>query len=162
MKSAFVLILVLAAATGCDLHKDARHSQVEPAGFGQPPTHTEGEGILLADLTKQSIGLKTATAVARNEKSGRVILAPRPAILNTTAGDSVYVQNGVHYKRQPVKVGRSFGDMLEITEGISDGDILVTESAQTLWLIELRAVKGGKGCCSVPNESNSTGLGHPH
>lgn len=162
MKSAFVLIFALAAATGCDRHESAHHSQPEPQTLGLPPSHTEEKGILLADLTKECIGLKTAAASAHLERNGQIVLAPRSAVLNTTAGSSVYLQAGAHYKRQPVKVGRSFGDKVEIIEGISEGDLLVTESAQTLWLIELRAVKGGKGCCPLPNEPKSTSLSHPH
>ena len=44
------------------------------------------------------------------------------------------------------RVGAEIARLLEI----KTGDSVVTQGALDLWLIELRAVKGGQGCCPTP------------
>jgi hypothetical protein len=39
---------------------------------------------------------------------------------------------------------------VEIKDGLLEGDQVVTRGAMDLWLVELRAVKGGQGCCPAP------------
>ena len=125
--------------------------------------HKDGEGILLCDATKQSIGLKTAEVSERKEGNAAILVVPKSAVLDTTAGASVYVENGEYYKRSAVKTGRAFADLVEIVEGVYEGDKVVTVAAKTLWLIELRAVKGGKGCCPMPDaKGKPEKAGHAH
>lgn len=127
------------------------------------PLHKDGEGISLCDATKESINLKTASVAERAQGTEQILTVPKAAVLNTTAGPSVYVENGAYYKRTDVQLGRTFGDSIEIKEGVYDGDIVVTYAAQTLWLIELRAVKGGKGCCPMPDaKGGPQKIGHGH
>jgi hypothetical protein len=125
--------------------------------------HKEDEGILLCEATRESIGLKIAQVSEHKEGSETILAVPKSAILDTTAGTSVYVENGEHYKRTVVKSGRVFGDLIEIREGVYEGDRVVTDAVQTLWLIELRAVKGGKGCCPMPDaKGKPERAGHAH
>ena len=95
-----------------------------------------------------------ATFVSDSEKT--VLAIPSPALLQSAEGDFVYVQNGDHYLRTPVKVGEKFDGFVEILDGVYDGDVVVSRALQTLWLVELRAVKGGKGCCGNGSEKKKS------
>jgi hypothetical protein len=75
-----------------------------------------------------------------------VTVIPRAALLQAADGSFVYAANGEAFFRTAVKVGAESEDMVEITDGLLAGDVVVTKPVQTLWLIELRATKGGGGC----------------
>ena len=49
-----------------------------------------------------------------------------------------------------VQAGAEGDGLVEIRDGLLSGDSVVTQGALQLWLIELRAVKGGQGCCAAP------------
>jgi hypothetical protein len=68
---------------------------------------------------------------------------PESALLRTAEGTFAYKVNGDAYLRRPVKTGAEAEGWIEISEGLAPGDRVVTTPVQTLWLIELRAVKGG-------------------
>jgi hypothetical protein len=72
-----------------------------------------------------------------------VLAIPRSALLESAAGTFVYVVNGAHYLRTPVKTGARSADFVEITDGLDAGDIVVTAPVAQLWLAELRLTKGG-------------------
>lgn len=75
--------------------------------------------------------------------SRRRLVIPASALLKTAAGNFVYSKNGEYLLRKPVRTGATVEDVIEITEGLSLGEIIVTQPVQTLYLIELRAVSGG-------------------
>jgi hypothetical protein len=72
-----------------------------------------------------------------------VTVIPKSALLRTSEGSFVYAVNGTAYFRTAVKIGAESADLAEITDGLLAGDQVVIQPVQTLWLIELRAVKGG-------------------
>jgi hypothetical protein len=72
-----------------------------------------------------------------------VITIPSTALLKASEGDFVYVQNGDYLLRTPVQPGVLGTGEIEIVEGLYAGDQIATDPVETLWLIELRAVKGG-------------------
>lgn len=72
-----------------------------------------------------------------------VLTIPRSALLESAAGTFVYVVNGAHYLRTPVKTGARTTDLFEITDGLYAGDVVVTAPVAQLWLAELRLTKGG-------------------
>ena len=65
------------------------------------------------------------------------------ALLKASEGDFVYVQNGDYLLRSQVKAGVVGTHEIEIIDGLYAGDIVASEPGETLWLIELRATKGG-------------------
>ena len=71
---------------------------------------------------------------------------PAAALLRTVKGDFVFVANGDWYLRTPVQIGAAHGDWLEVTGGLYEGDTVVTQGANALWLAELSATNGGVGC----------------
>jgi hypothetical protein len=77
-------------------------------------------------------------------EAGAVI--PASALLETVSGHFVYVENGSHFLRTAVTVGRSGGDRIEITDGLYPGDVVVKTPVRSLWYAELQALRGGKAC----------------
>lgn len=72
-----------------------------------------------------------------------VLTVPVSALLDSAAGTFVYVVNGEHYLRTPVKTGARSADFVEITDGLYAGDVVITAPIEQLWLAELRLTKGG-------------------
>lgn len=72
-----------------------------------------------------------------------VLVIPESALLRTSEGSFVYAVNGDAYFRTAVKTGSEADGWVEISDGLLAGDQVVTKPVQTLWLIELRATKGG-------------------
>ncbi len=99
------------------------------------------------------IGVSNATAALRPgefiparinlQRAEAVAAIPQAALLRTSEGRFVYAVNGGAYLRTAVKIGAEADGWIEITDGLLAGDQVVTKPVQTLWLIELRATKGG-------------------
>lgn len=98
-------------------------------------------GITSAGAKLKDGEFLTATITLPSDEVAAVI--PRSALLNSSQGLFVYVVNGDAYIRTPVKVGSKSDDKVTIADGLFDGDQVVTKPVETLWLIELRATKGG-------------------
>ena len=99
------------------------------------------------------IGVSNATAMIKSGEfvpacislpgRGSVLAIPESALLRTSEGTFVYVVNGEAYLRTAVKIGTQAAGWVEITDGLLAGDRIATKPVQALWLIELRATKGG-------------------
>jgi len=153
--------------SGCDVHGSGFVSTNTAAVVktGQPVELLKGtnaplRGVVLAvqkalalGESEIVIGVSNATAAI---KAGEFIPArinlpreeappviPQPALLRTSEGAFVYAVNGDAYFRTAVKTGSEADGWVEITDGLLAGDQVVTKPVQTLWLIELRATKGG-------------------
>jgi multidrug efflux pump subunit AcrA (membrane-fusion protein) len=72
-----------------------------------------------------------------------VLTIPRSAVLETAVGKFAFVQNGDYLLRTLITTGAENADYAEITDGIYAGDVVATNPVETLYLIELRATKGG-------------------
>ncbi len=156
--------------SGCDVHGSGFLS-ADTETFAMP-----GQSVRVHDHTNSPLGgrvLKVQKALALGEteivigisnatgvlKPGQFLSAridlprneavttvPQSALLRCSEGTFVYVVNGSAYLRTPVKVGTEDTEWVEITDGLLTGDSVVTQPVETLWLIELRAVKGGGHC----------------
>lgn len=71
------------------------------------------------------------------------VSVPRAALLDTALGTFVYLINGEAFLRTPVTTGAMDDDIVEITDGVFEGDTVVTSPVSQLWLTELRLTKGG-------------------
>ena len=153
--------------SGCDMHGSGflstnTASVVKP---GLPVQLLKGpnntmDGIVLAvqkaialGESEVVIGVSNATAALKPgefvparinlPRDEAVTSVPQAAVLRTSEGTFVYAVNGEAYFRTAVQVGAEADDWVEITDGLLEGDQVVTKPVQTLWLIELRATKGG-------------------
>lgn len=73
-------------------------------------------------------------------------IIPASAVVESVRGSFVYAVNGGAFLRTPVVLGSRQGDRIEVLDGLFEGDEIVTAGASNLWMIELQAVNGGKGC----------------
>lgn len=81
---------------------------------------------------------------------GASLVVPAEAVIKGTGGSLVYVVNGDAYLLTWVELGKQADGWVEVTAGLLEGDSVVTRGVMDLWLVELRAVKGGQGCCPAP------------
>ncbi len=105
-----------------------------------------GETEIVVGVTGAGTRLKDGefvTATITLARSEAVTVIPRSALLRTSEGTFVYVVNGEAYYRTAVKTGGEANDKIEIIDGLFAGDQVVTMPVETLWIIELRATKGG-------------------
>jgi hypothetical protein len=115
----------------------------------KPVSTNEAEVIIR--FAAENIPLGSFVQVtAKIESQQPTITIPREALIAGTTETFVYVQNGNAYLRTVVEPGRGNKDSVEIKDGLLEGDQVVTRGALDLWLVELRAVKGGQGCCPAP------------
>jgi hypothetical protein len=95
------------------------------------PQNTLGVGEFVSGFVVESGGAAT------------VLTIPRSAVLETATGKFAFVQNGDYLLRTPITTGAESKEYTEITDGIYAGDVVATNPVETLYLIELRATKGG-------------------
>jgi membrane fusion protein (multidrug efflux system) len=117
----------------------------------KPLANHEAEVIMTfapATTTLQQGDFGQVTISVPGEKPALVV--PRESVIRGTSGNLVYAVNGDAYILTWVEVGVESDGFVEITDGLLAGDSVVTSGAMDLWLVELRAVKGGQGCCPAP------------
>lgn len=89
--------------------------------------------------------LEARIARTKDARSG-VAAIPLSAVVDSVRGPFVYVANDTSFLRTPVKLGAAQDGVVEVLDGLFDGDVVVTNGSPGLWMIELQAVNGGKGC----------------
>lgn len=89
------------------------------------------------------VGDFVSGSVTQSGGTESVVTVPRSAVLETATGKFAYVENGSHLLRTAVSTGAENTEFIEITDGLYSGDIVATKPVETLYLIELRATKGG-------------------
>ena len=81
-------------------------------------------------LDHSSEGLKpgmTAVVTFKLPRRNDVIAVPHEAVLPDRAGEVCFVAVGEHLERRPVKVGRTTPELIEITEGLQEGEEIVLD-----------------------------------
>jgi cobalt-zinc-cadmium efflux system membrane fusion protein len=85
-----------------------------------------------------------ATLDTEIDKSAHGIIVPREAVITHDGESLVFLEERAGYVPATVKVGRAFGNQLEITTGLSAGDKIVVHGAFSLlaeWLKEQQGEK---------------------
>jgi len=153
--------------SGCDVHGSGFVSTNSIAAIkpGQPVQILKGTNTTLAGVVASVqratafgeaeivVGVSNAATVLKPgdfvpalitlPREEAVTAVPKSAVLRTSEGTFVYAVNGDAFLRTAVKTGVESGEFVEITDGLLAGDQVVTKPVQALWLIELRATKGG-------------------
>ncbi len=132
---------------------NAAPTAVKIVGFDKQVEKANGQSEVLVEFSKPALHFSagdflTASFSTGNEET--VVSVPHAAVLETTAGKSVYAVNGERLFRTPVKTGADDGAFVEITEGLYAGDKVVVHPVMTLWMTELHNVNGGDACCVAP------------
>jgi len=89
------------------------------------------------------VGDFVSGSVTQSGKSELLVTVPRSVVLETATGKFAYVENGSSLLRTPVTTGAESVDYIEITDGLYAGDVVASKPVESLYLIELRATKGG-------------------
>ena len=97
----------------------------------------EGRWQSGASLVSTFTGSRTTVALA----------VPESAVIRGAGGAFVYVANGDRFVRAFVKLGAAADGWVEIIEGLTANDVVVSKGVSELWMIELSALKGGTPCC---------------
>lgn len=153
--------------SGCDVHGSGLLSTNTASAVkaGQPVQVFKGTNVMLTGVvlavqkalalgeSEVVIGVSNATAVVKPgefvparinlPRDEAVPVIPASAVLRTAEGTFVYAVNGDAFFRTAVKTGAEAEGFVEITDGLLAGDAVVTKPVEKLWLIELRATKGG-------------------
>ncbi|MCC7377432.1 MAG: hypothetical protein IT581_22415 [Verrucomicrobiales bacterium] len=153
--------------SGCDVHGSGLVSE-EIASVLKPgdpvqvqlPTNGPLQGVVLAiqksialGEAEVIVGISNAISVLRPGEFVPTIVihpadqatttVPKSALLRTAEGTFVYTVNGDAFYRTAVRTGAESDGRVAIIDGLLAGDQVVVKPVQTLWLIELRATKGG-------------------
>ena len=84
-------------------------------------------------------GMFVTVEVLTDRTPTAVLAVPQSAIVETNDRQSiVFVQNGNAFEPVEVTLGRESGDWVEVTNGVFDGDRVVTQQAQQLYAQSLR------------------------
>jgi hypothetical protein len=105
-----------------------------------------GDAEIVVGITNAGAQLKPGEFLSANIAISRdrpVTVVPVSAVLRSAEGAFVYTLNGDAFFRTSVKTGAEAEGSIEITDGLFTGDVVVTKPVEKLWLIELRATKGG-------------------
>lgn len=103
----------------------------------------QAEVLIEIDDPSKTLSQGAFVEATLNGSLNKTLAVPRPAILSSALGNFVYVVNGDFLFRTEVKIGAEGNEFVEIKEGVYEGDTVVEQPVQKLWLIELRFTKGG-------------------
>jgi len=114
----------------------------------------EVEGLVEFDDAQQRYPAgEFVTVTFTNGNAKPVFVVPESALLTAADGSYVYAVNGSHLTRTRVKRGETSGGLVEIEDGLYTGDLVAAQGVESLWLVELSAIKGGAPCCPVPKKN---------
>ena len=102
-------------------------------GHGDEFQATGGiERVKVNATTDKQLGIEVK-AIAPEKVGSKAVLIPVTALVDTDGKQLVFVQYQNFYEPVPVKTGSTKGDLIEITEGLSFGEKLVTQGSLTLY-----------------------------
>jgi hypothetical protein len=147
MKTHFQFIAAILAAlvfAGCSA---SRADNPETATLEPAAHYKAGHGLRLSDAARDFIELETGeVTLLASSGDPAVLTIPAGALLRTVRGDFVFVDNGGWFLLTPVVATRSDGARVEISDGLYEGDVVVTRGVRKLALAEIQALNGGVGC----------------
>ncbi|PMB09474.1 efflux RND transporter periplasmic adaptor subunit [Fischerella thermalis CCMEE 5273] len=100
-------------------------------------------------------GMFAELQVLTNETSAPVLAIPSSAVVDANGKKMIYVKNGNAFQSVDVSVGQTSGDLVEITSGLFEGDLVVTQRAPQLYAQSLRGDNKAK-----EEEHNEEGGSH--
>jgi membrane fusion protein, heavy metal efflux system len=108
-------------------------------------------------------GMFATIEVLTDRTSAAVLAVPKSAVVETNDKQKiVFVQNGQAFQSTAVKLGQESGDIIEITEGLFDGDQVVTQRAPQLYTQSLRGdAKASTAAEKMPPAAGFNGFALP-
>ena len=90
------------------------------------------ERVKVNATTDKQLGIEVK-AIAPDKGSSKAVLIPVTALVDADGKQLVFVQYENFYEPVPVTTGATKGDLIEITQGLSVGEKLVTQGSLTLY-----------------------------
>ena len=87
---------------------------------------------------KLKVGMFADLEVISDRASQPVIAVPIASVVESNGKQLVFVQNGTKYQPVEVKLGRTSGDLVEVQDGLFEGDLVVTQRANQIYAQSLR------------------------
>ena len=138
-----LLAALLVVASGCR-DSDVPSPETDEAKTAKVCGYKEGHGVFVGEETREAIRLQVSEVVT---KAGSALTAiPESSLLSTATGDFVFTVNGDHFQRTQIKIDGRADGWVSVSEGLLEGDQIVTNGVRELWRIELQATKAGAAC----------------
>ncbi len=104
-------------------------------------------------------GMFAELEVLTDRTPAALLAVPKSALVTTNDKKTlVFVQNGTAFQRTEVTLGRDVGEFVEVTNGLFDGDQVVTQRANQLYTQSLR---GGSKPADDHGETDSSPVSKP-
>lgn len=87
---------------------------------------------------KLKVGMFADLEIISDRASEPVIAVPIASVVESNNKQLVFVQNGTKYQPVEVKLGRTSGNLVEIQDGLFEGDLVVTQRANQIYAQSLR------------------------
>lgn len=97
-------------------------------------------------------GMFAELELATSKSTESVLVIPRSSIVEANGKQIVYIQNGDAFQPVEVSLGRESGDLVEVIDGVFEGDAIVTQRATQIYAQSLR---GGNKSESKVEETTS-------
>jgi cation efflux system membrane fusion protein len=110
--------------------------------------------------TDSLLGIQVNPIEPAADGSGAVLI-PVTALVEDAGRQLVFVQYGTFYEPVPVTTGATQGDLIEITEGLSVGEQLVTQGSLTLYA-ESRKTQAPITTDEAHAQVDAQGIPHSH
>jgi membrane fusion protein, heavy metal efflux system len=106
-------------------------------------------------------GMAANIEVLTDRTAAAVLAIPKSAIVETNDKKKkiVFVQNGKSFQSTDVTLGRESGELIEVTNGLLDGDQVVTQRAPQLYAQSLRG--GGHSDSATPSPVAQAAVSDP-
>jgi membrane fusion protein, heavy metal efflux system len=103
---------------------------------------------------KLKVGMFADLEVISDRASQSVIAVPIASVVESNGKQLVFVQNGTKYQPVEVKLGRTSGDLVEVQDGLFEGDLVVTQRANQIYAQSLRG--DGQENKTNPNDDHDS------
>jgi len=139
-----LLAAVLLMASGCDDSDFHSHETDGAKPALKVCGYKEGHGVFVGEETREAIRLRVSDVVTNAGSAFAAV--PESSLLSTATGDFVFTVNGDHFQRTQIKLGDRADGWVSVSDGLLEGDQVVTNGVRELWRIELQATKAGAAC----------------
>jgi len=124
-----------------------REGTIWKIDLAQVPIIGKAEALLeVTDSGSLAVGDFIEAELPIGPAGQKVVSIPLAAVLETSTGKFAFVRNGSCLLRTGIKTGAQDRDHIEVTDGLYEGDTIAVKPVEALYLIELRATKGGGHC----------------
>jgi membrane fusion protein, cation efflux system len=143
MSCLLAMSLVIASPTVISAHVGHGDEFQAEGGINRVPVKAETDAML---------GIKVIPIAPATDGSASVLI-PVTALVDDNGKQLVFVQYGNFYEPVPVKTGMTRGELIEVTQGLSVGEKLVTQGSLSLYAESRKTQTAGASPSPAANTS---------